>query len=168
MRGALLLVLLGGCATTNTGPAMPAEFKPTGEVVLGNRSASFDAWRVINARCNLARRGDGSWAGTFEGQAVDVTVTEDRVVGIGLQMTRELQDGRSIITGQFNGRIVRFEFDDERALLRTPFSAYTISGRFLREGATVYGADGMLQLKGEAGLDVPPWPQIAFALLASS
>lgn len=145
-----------------------SEYKPTGEILLGVRSANFDAVRVRSPRCNLARRSDGSWAGTFDSRPIDVTVSENRVVGTGLQLTRTNEDGKLVITGQLEGRIVRFELDDDKVLFRTPASAITLQGRTLGEGLTTYGGRGELQLRGEAGLDNPPWPQFAFALLAAN
>lgn len=167
MRGALLLLLMTGCATTASGPAMPQEYKPTGEVVMVRNSATFDDWRVMNPQCNLRKRGDGSWAGTLLGQTIDVSVTENRISGVGLMFTREVKDGRLIITGQFNGQILRVELDQDSAMIRMPGQSYTFNGHLEGDGLRAWGPNNELQLKGAASQASPPWPQIAFALLAA-
>jgi hypothetical protein len=171
MRAALLtlMVVVTGCATTTTaeGPAMPAEYKPTGEVVMIRNQATFDAWRVMNPNCNLRKRADGSWAGTLSGQTVDVNVYENRVAGVGMTFTREVKDGRLIITGQFNSQIVRFELGPDLAIARLPNQSYTFVGHSEEPGKFAWGPNAELQLKGDAAQAMPPWPQIAFALLAA-
>lgn len=159
---------LTACTLPAVLPEVNQEYKPTGEILLGNRSANFDAVRVRSPRCNLARRTDGSWAGTFDTRPVDVNVYENRLAGIGVQLTKSLENGKLVITGQVEGRIVRFELDDQRALIRTASGSITLDGRVVGEDLTTYGPRGELQLKGEAGRDVPPWPQFAFALLAAT
>lgn len=163
-----LAVSMSACTLPAVLPEVNQEYKPTGEILLGNKSANFDAVRVRSPRCNLAKRTDGSWAGTFDTRPVDVNVYENRVAGTGIQLTRTQEGNRIIITGQVEGRIVRFELDDQRALLRTPAGSITVDGRVIGEGMTTYGPRGELQLKGDAGKDVPPWPQFAFALLAAT
>ncbi len=169
MRAALLMlvVVMTGCATTPEGPAMPAEYKPTGEVVLIRNQATFDAWRVMNPGCNMRKRGDGSWAGTIQGQTVDVNVYENRISGVGMVFTREIKDNRIIITGQFNSQIVRFELDGEKAMIRFPGQSYTLNGHLEEPGKFTWGQNAELQFKGDAAQAVPPWPQIAFAMLAA-
>ncbi len=147
--------------------ALNTEFKPTGELLLYNRTASFDAYRVRSIKCNLSKRTDGSWAGMLAERPIDVTVTERRLSGVELMLTREESDShKTVITGQFQGRIYRFEFDAHRALLRGPNVAFTLDGREVSPTQTTYGPQGNLQLRGEAGSEDAPWPQMAFALMA--
>ena len=87
--------------------------------------------------------------------------------GVELMLTREKSEGnRTVITGQFQGRIYRFELDENRAIMRAPNNAFTLDGRLESPNLTTYGPQGNLQLRGEASGDNPPWPQIAFALMA--
>ena len=170
MRASLIVATLvfSSCNFPKVVPeALDTEFKPTGELLLYNRTASFDAYRVRNIKCNLSKRTDGSWAGMLAERPIDVTVTDRRLSGVELMLTREESDGnKTVITGQFQGRIYRFEFDAHRALLRGPNMAFTLDGREVSPTQTTYGPQGNLQLRGEAGSEDAPWPQMAFALMA--
>lgn len=159
---------LAGCALMpKTVPEANTEFKPSGEVVIRGRTAGFDAVRVRSVNCNLAKRTDGSWGGTFQERAVDVSVTDTHIRGVDVILTRqESQKGHLIITGNFNGKMARFEVDGDKVLVRTPVTSRNLTGR-TDEGAVVkYGSLQELELRGEAGVENPPWPQIAFALLS--
>lgn len=170
MRASLIVATLAltACNLPTVVPeALNTEFKATGEVLLYNRTAAFDAYRVRSPKCNLSKRTDGSWGGVLAERPVDVSVTDRRISGVELMMTRELSDeNKLVITGQFQGRIYRFEFDDQRAIMRAPNMAFTLDGKQVAPHQITYGPQGNLQLKGEAGTDSPPWPQIAFALMA--
>lgn len=170
MRAALILatLALSSCNFPKVMPeALNTEFKPTGELLFYNRTASFDAYRVRSPSCNLARRTDGSWGGVLAQRPIDVSVTDKRISGVDLLLTRELSQGKGlIITGQFQGRIYRFELDDQRLIMRTPNNSFTLDGRQVGPTETTYGPRGDLQLRGEAGGANPPWPQIGFALIA--
>lgn len=170
MRPSLVaaVLALSACNLPKVVPeALNTEFKPTGEVILYNRTASFDAYRVRSPKCNLSKRTDGSWGGVLAERPVDVSVTDRRISGVELMLSREMsEDDKVVITGQFQGRIYRFELDDKRAIMRAPNNAFTLDGRQVGPQQTTYGPRGDLQLKGEAGADSPPWPQIGFALMA--
>lgn len=170
MRALLLGLVLSACTLPQVMPEVrETPFVPTGEVVLYDRNASFDAVRVRSPHANLSRRVDGSWAGVLHGRPVDVSVTETRVTGVDLVLTRaESFPGVVVITGQFRGRLYRFELDDRRAKLWGPAVSVELSGREVGPTQTTYGPQGNLELRGEAGGPLPPWPQLAFALLALS
>ena len=165
---ALATLFLSACNLPQVMPeALNTEFKPTGEVILYNRTASWDAYRVRSPKCNLARRTDGSWGGVMVERALDVSVTDTRISGVEFMLTKQMSDdNKLVITGQFQGRIYRFEFDDKRAIFRAPNNAFTLDGRTPGEKMTTYGPRGDLQMKGEAAHDTLPWPQIGFALMA--
>ena len=162
-------LFVAGCALPKTVPeALSADFKPTGEVSMRGRTASFDAWRVRAPNCNLSKRTDGSWGGTFQERALDVSVTEKQIRGVEMTMTHEhTSDGKEIITGQFLGKLARFELDGEKVLIRTQGTSATLHGRVAGEQVVSYGALHELELRGEAGAPNPPWPQLAFALMAA-
>lgn len=165
-----LVVVLGGCAGMfpATVPEAAGEYKPTGEVHAYDATATFDAVRVRAPRCNLTKRTDGSWGGTLGDRGVDVSVDDAHIRGAELLLTREESTANhTIITGQFQGRIFRFEMDESKAIVRTPTKSTTYQGRFVSEGVTKYGPQGDMELRGEAGLEKAPWPQIAFALMAA-
>jgi hypothetical protein len=165
-----LVVLLGGCAGMfpTTVPEAAGEYKPTGEVHAYDTTSTFDAVRVRAPRANLTKRTDGSWGGTLGDRGVDVSVDETHIRGAELLLSREDSTANhTVITGQFQGRIFRFEWDEAKALVRTPSKSLTYQGRVVTEGITKYGPQGDLELRGEASLEKAPWPQIAFALIAA-
>jgi hypothetical protein len=162
-------LLVAACATTQGASAPETPYVPTGEVVLRNRTASFDATRVRSPYMNLSRRSDGSWGGVIKEYPVDFSVTDTRISGVNFSMTREESEGRHlIITGQFQGRIFRFEFDTQRALIRAPTTSATFEGMKAADGVVRYGPMGNLELRGEAASARPPWPQIGLALVGGT
>ncbi len=161
------VVALSSCNFPTVLPqALNTEFKPTGEVLIYDRTVGFDEVRVRSPRMNLAKRTDGSWGGTFNERAIDVSVTDSHVRGVDFTLSRELEGAKTIIIGQFQGKIYRFELDDKQALIRGPTQSMTYPGRQVTPQQTTYGQLGNLQLRGEAGSENPPWPQIGFALMA--
>ena len=162
------LLALSSCNFPTVVPeALNTEFKATGEVLLYDRTAAFDAYRVRSPKCNMSKRTDGSWGGVLAERPIDVTVTANRISGVELMLTREASElNKIVITGQFQGRIYRFELDDKRAIMRAPNVSFTLDGRQVGPQQTTYGQQGNLQLRGEAGGENPPWPQLAFALMA--
>ncbi len=168
MRTLLVAAVLAGCTLPAVMPEVRSTaFVPTGGLSLYNRSVTFDAVRVRGPNVNLSRRTDGSWAGVLDARAVDVTVTDTRIVGVDLLLTRaQSEPGRLVITGQFQGLIYRFELDDERVVIRGPSRSYDLPGRQLGGDQTTYGPQGNLVLQGQAGAERPPWPQLAFGLLS--
>jgi hypothetical protein len=170
MRTAALLLCLAGCATVPPLPETLTEFVPTGEVRYGSHGAAFDAVRVRKPNVNLTKRADGSWGGVLGSSSrgafgIDATVTPKRVTGVGLTLVLAESDAEkgTVITGQWQGNMVRFEIGPEQALIRTPGHSITLT----RSGPTTYGARGELELTGDAALAEPPWPQFGFALLAA-
>ncbi|MFZ5442636.1 MAG: hypothetical protein ACOZQL_21685 [Myxococcota bacterium] len=163
------VVVLSSCASlfpTVVPEAQNTEFKATGEVQLYNRSVSFDDVRVRSPHVNLAKRTDGSWGGTFAQRALDVTVTDKKISGVDFVLTREMSEGNKlVITGQFQSRIYRFELDHEQAMIRGPAQSMNFPGRQVGDKVTTYGPMGNFMLRGVAGSDDPPWPQIGFALV---
>ncbi len=167
MRALWAVVALSACTLPAVRPELQKEFVATGSIQLHSRFASFDSVRVRSTRTNLAMRTDGSWAGVIDDRPVDVNIYENRIAGIGLQLTRVREGNNVIFTGQVHGRLVRFEFSDEVAMIRDG-GAVTLVGRVVGEKLTTYGPGGELQLIGEAGLQSPPWPQFALALVAAN
>lgn len=170
MRFVVPVVLaLTGCVLPQVVPeAQNTEFVAKGEVRAHARSASFDSVRVRSPQMNITKRTDGSWGGTFDGRAIDVSVEGDNIRGANMTLTRsDSTKDKLVITGQFEGRIYRFELDANQALVRTPNTSITYPGRVISERQTSYGPGGDLVLIGEAGAESPPWPQFAFAMMAA-
>lgn len=162
------VVFAGGCTFPQVVPeALKEEYVPTGSLQMYDRGASFDAVRVRAPKANLAKRTDGSWGGVIDQVPVDVSVTDSTVRGVNFVLTREESSaGKLIITGQFKGKIYRFEFDEKLARIRTPSTSLDFQTRSPVEGGLAYGPMRPFVLKGQAAAENPPWPQIAFALLA--
>lgn len=170
MRAFLVAALiLTSCTLPQVMPeAVNTEFKPTGEVIMYGRTASFDAVRVRSTECNLARRTDNSWGGTLNKEPFDVSDYGNSLRGANFTLNREISDpGHTVITGQFQGRIYRFEVDDQKAMIRAPSASRTWGGKNKTPNGTTYGPEGDLQLKGEAGDDSPPWPQLGLAFICA-
>jgi hypothetical protein len=165
-RSLLFLLACSACATT---PAVPEkEYRPAGEVRYYNRSASFDETRVRSVKCNLQRRADGTWGGVIDGRAIDVSVNDITVRGVDIIVNREeSRPGKQVFTAQFQGRIFRFEISDDSVSVRTGSMSANYPGRLLGEGVSRFGPNGELELRGESSLENPPWPQLAFALIAA-
>ena len=159
------VLLLTCCVTAQPLPETLTDYVPTGEVLLGAMGATFDSVRVRKPNVNLTKRADGSWGGVLGSSGLDCSVTPNRVTGVGLTLVLEESGGEkgTLITGQWQGKPVRFELGPERAVIR----AGKFSSTLERSGPTTYGSRGELQLKGEAALADPPWPQLALALLAA-
>jgi len=149
-------------------PEAKGDFEATGSIQLRSFGATFDKYRVRSPSANLAVRTDGSWAGVLSGRAIDVSVDETTLRGVDLVLSRsESTPDNTVITGQFEGKMLRFEFDAKGARIRTPRFSNTYYGRFPKEGALNYGQGGEVTLKGEAASATPPWPQFALALVAA-
>jgi hypothetical protein len=161
--GALLFT---GCALfPQPLPETNTDFVPTGEISMRSSGAAFDAVRVRKPNVNLSKRTDGSWGGVMNGQAIDVSVTPDKISGVNLTLKLEESGGPkgTVITGQFQGKIVRFEIGPETALIRTPAHSVTLT----RSSPNTFGGRGELEFKGDAALAEPPWPQFALAMMAA-
>jgi hypothetical protein len=165
---AAVAVALSSCTFPQVvSEALNTEFKPTGEVRVYDRSASWDAVRVRSPKINVSKRTDGSWGGMLGDRAIDVSVTPTRISGVDFTLSRDTSDAaRTVITGQFYGKIYRFEFDATQAMVRAPTISFTLQGRVPGKNEIVYGPMQNMRLIGEAGADDPPWPQFGFALVA--
>lgn len=160
--GALLLApLLVTCATTQGGSS--SDFVPTGEMEFLGTGASFNATRVVGPQVNMGRRSDGSWGGVLQRRPMDLSVEPGKARGVELQLAWTQTPQKTVITGQYQGRILRFEYDQEQLLVRTPSRSLTL----YRKGPNHFGPMGEMVVKGEAALPEPPMPQFAFALVAT-
>ena len=168
----LLTLLCCSCAAilgAETVPEAKGDYNPTGEISFLDRGATFDGCRVRNPHLNLTKKVDGSWGGTIIDpgnitQAIDVSVTPKKISGVDIVLTLESQDEQNtVVVGQWQGRILRFEFHPDVVSIRTDTQSYTLH----KHDENSWGAKGELILKGEAGKPLKPWPQIALAMLAA-
>jgi hypothetical protein len=168
LRSTLFLLVGAACATTSMQTGPEPEYTPTGEVVYYDRIATFDATHVQSPNCSLRRRDDGSWGGVLAERPIDVSVNEVTVKGADFLVSREdSRPGKSVITGQFQGRIFRFELTDDQVSIRTSNLSAVYPNRVLGERSAKYGTRGEVELRGEASGENPPWPQFAFALMSA-
>jgi hypothetical protein len=156
-----------GCATTGVGEVQ-SEFIKTGEVIVSlgrqNGSAAFDANRVVGPQVNLSRRSDGSWGGQLNGEFYSFTLSPGRLSSANFVLNYEETASGLTMKGHIQGRMFRFEVDNEQLLMHTG------DGRALtlpRMSDELFGSDGKVRLEGEAGSQNPPMPQLAFALLSA-
>lgn len=166
------MIVLGGmsaCTLPTVVPeALNSDFKPTGEIVARSFTSSFDDFRVRSPMCNLSKRTDGSWGGTCAERGIDVSMYGQSVRGIDFTLHLDTsKPGVTTVTGQMYGKIYRFEFSEDKAVVRTPNVSATYSGKAVLPGVVKYGADGELELRGQAGATPVPWPQFGFALMAA-
>ncbi|MFT3840439.1 MAG: hypothetical protein QM723_25850 [Myxococcaceae bacterium] len=166
------LLLCSSCAALLGSPVVPeakGDYNPTGEIALADRGATFDAVRVRNPKVSFTKKVDGSWGGTIVDpgnitQAMDLTVTPKKISGVDIVLTLESQDDQNtVIVGQYQGRILRFEFHPDVVEIRTSGNSWT----FHKHDENTWGPKGELLLKGDAGKAPQPWPQIALAMLAA-
>lgn len=157
------------CALTGCASLFPAavpetltEYKPTAELNFYNKSANFDSVRMRAVNANLSKRTDGTWGGIFKEQPIDVNVTADRITGSNIALVREDTADGYIITGQWQGGIVRYEVLADRLLIRTTRQSFTLA----RTDATSFGPNREFTMTGEASGAQVAWPQIGFALLS--
>ncbi len=167
-----LLFLCCSCAALLGAEVVPeakGDYNPTGEIAFFDRGSTFDAVRVRNPHVSFTKKVDGSWGGTIVDpgnitQALDLTVTPKKISGVDLVLTLESQDDQNtVIVGQYQGRILRFEFHPDVVLIRTSTQSLT----FHKHDENTWGPKGELLLKGDAGKSPQPWPQIALAMLAA-
>jgi hypothetical protein len=163
--------------------ALPAAaFDPTGEVLFHIRgsagtSAAFDGDRLVGPDVNLTRQDGGGWAGDLKGQNLDLDVTPKRVSGPNVNLVFSQKGGRTEIEGLFYGVRVRIAMDRKRLKGRIGSCSLDLGRKApslfhgdvgcIRRGATFPQAGkGALELSGEAANELPPLPQLAFALIA--
>ena len=161
---ALAMLSLGACQHSAPAPELSAASQAaSGEISFMGTGASFDGSHVVGARVNLSRRSDGSWGGLMMDQPVDVSISGKRVSGVNLTMSFTQTSEGTLIQGQWLGRILRFEINQNEAIIRTPTRSLTLR----RNANGSYGPNSELTMKGDATKLNPPLPQFAFAMAAT-
>jgi hypothetical protein len=188
MRNSLLVLLVlavAGCATLDSAsqPTVPVPMSQvppgrpgqnpglSGEVrwadlsrAQATRGASFDDWAVNGPDWKVARRVDGTWAGTFMGRPVTLAPTLGTISGSGIDLVVERHGAGTWITGTVFDAPVKFEVTVSRVKGFAGGSTFDLS----RQGPGQYdGPAGMLTLRGAAGTNAAPMPQVALALVAA-
>ena len=188
MKTPLLLALVlavAGCATLDSAsqPTVPVPMSPvppgrpgqnpgiSGEVLWADasraqapRRAAFDDWLVNGPDWKLGRRVDGMWTGTFMGRPVTLAPALGTISGSGVELAVERHGAGTWITGTVFDAPVRFEVTVSRVKGFAGGSTFDLA----RQGPGQYdGPAGMLTLRGAAGTNAAPMPQVALALLAA-
>jgi hypothetical protein len=147
-----------------------ADFNATGEMEFNlGTGASFNADRVVGSNAELRRADNGSWRGMILNQPVDVAVTPEGLNGATLTMSIQQSPKGWVMTGLWQQRqILRFEYSQEKLLVRTPSQSLDLinrgDGSYETESLVCHGG---LKLMGEAADPNPPNPQFALALIAT-
>ena len=160
---------LAACATgSESGGAAPSasssDFTPTGAITGYLSNATFDATHVVGPKINASLRSDGSWGGTIgtEGRALFHVYKDGTLSGPDLTMTISKAGQVLTVTGQFQGRILRFEVSPTVLKVRTDTRSLDFNG----DGKGVYQGPKTVTFTGEA-VSVPPTVPFALALVAS-
>ncbi len=143
--------------------ASEAPFEPTGAVQYLARGASFSSTRVVGPNVNLTKRSDGSWGGRLLDQPVDVNEYEHRIGGVDFTLQVEATPSGQLVTGQFQGESLRFEIDKAMIRVRAGRESFTLGAH----GVGHYGSAGEFELSGDAARPMPPFPQLAFAMIGA-
>ena len=180
-----LALAVAGCATLDSAsqPTVPVPMSPvppgrpgqnpgtSGEVLWADasraqtpRRAAFDDWVVNGPDWKLGRRVDGMWTGTFMGRPVTLAPALGTISGSGIELAVERHGAGTWITGTVFDAPVKFEVTVSRVKGFAGGNTFDLA----RQGPGQYDSPaGMLTLRGAAGTNAAPMPQVALALLAA-
>jgi hypothetical protein len=167
----LLLACAGGSqlpiplTAPPTGAVVPAEYVPTGEVVVGGRGATFSDWRVAGPTVNLTRDADGSWRGSILGQSVVLKPSPGKLYGSGADLNFVRWGDYIMVQGNLSGQEFQIRY------LPGP-GAPTKGGKICQATPRALdcsnaNAGGAAALAGQAALPNAPMPQLGLALIAT-
>ena len=88
----------------------PAEYTPTGEVIVRGRGVTFSDWRVVGPTVNLALNAEGSWAGSILGQSVILKPGPGRLSGSGGDLHFVRWEQYVYVRGMLGGRKVEVRY----------------------------------------------------------
>jgi hypothetical protein len=176
---ALVSFTAAGCATGGAAEGPPEEYKSIGGIAYGEHGATFSNDAVKSPHLNASRRRDGSWGGRFLTGAIgpagampiDANVYTNSLKGVDLTASWEETPTGVVVTAQVQGRILRFEVDDQKVLVRTATrggmgGAPPLSFTLPRVDKETFGR-GDFKLTGVASDLHPPEPQFALAMIAA-
>jgi hypothetical protein len=180
-----LALAVAGCATLDSAsqPTVPVPMSPvppgrpgqnpgtSGEVLWADlsqaqtpRRAAFDDWAVSGPEVKIGRRPDGMWSGTFLGHPVTLAPAMGTISGSGIELAVERHGAGTRISGTVFDAPVNFEVTVTKVTGFAGANAFDLS----RQGPGQYDSPaGMLTLRGAAGTNAAPMPQVALALLAA-
>lgn len=165
-----------GCASVF--PARVAEankpFVPTGEVKRYGGAATFDAVRVRGPGVEMTKRTDGSWGGRLQAWEFEVSVNGKTISGVELQNRRAVTQGQFtmansgdeqdvVVDGIIDHYQYHFEVHPDRVVLGKGPQQRVLG----RNPDGTYGPEHNVVMSGDAGGGLPPWPQIAFAMIGT-
>jgi hypothetical protein len=172
LSAALLACAAGGAqmpiplSAPPAGAVVPASYAPAGEVVVGDRGATFSDWRVVGPTVNLTRGEDGAWVGSILGQNVALKPAPGKLAGSGADLNFLRWGEYVMVQGSLGGR----EFQ-----IRYLPGAGTPTQGGMRCRATPRSLDcspsgsqgGNAALGGQAARPDAPMPQLGLALIAT-
>ena len=161
LSGALAVAFLG-CATSSGSTATSADAPLTGEIKCAFSGSSFGPTRVVGPKVNMTQRSDGTWGGTMGDQPIDADYKNGKLSG-GPNLTLVISKvgDKTVITGQFKNRILRYEISEAGLMIRTDVRSVD----YPKSSPGTYGYAGEVKFLGEAE-KAPLTP--AFALAVAS
>jgi hypothetical protein len=181
---AALALAFAGCATLDSAsqPTVPVPMSQvppgrpgqnpgaSGEVLWADlsqaqtpRRATLDDWIVDGPVVKVGRRVDGMWTGSFLGRPVTLATAMGTISGSGVDLVVERHGAGTRITGSVFDAPVNFELTVNRVKGFAGANVFDLS----RQGPGQYDSPaGMLTLRGAAGTNAAPMPQVALALVA--
>jgi hypothetical protein len=165
LLAAACTLALAGCATgsgSSGGAASKGDFTPTGAVSGFTGNASFDATRVVGPKVNATLGSDGVWGGSLGDRPLFHTFKDGTLSGPDLTIAISKAGGVLTITGQVQGRILRFEVSPTVLRVRTDTRSMDFGG----DGNGVYSGAKTVTFTGDA-IALPPTVPFALALAAT-
>jgi hypothetical protein len=167
LLAAACTLALAACATSSEGTSATAaaskgDFTPTGSVSGFTGNASFDATRVVGPKINASLRSDGTWGGTIGDRPLFHAFKDGTLSGPDLTLNITKAGDVLTITGQIQGRILRFEVSPALLRVRTDTRSMDFNG----DGTGVYSGMKTVTFTGDA-VGLPPTVPMALALTAS-
>lgn len=149
-------------------------FEPTGGVKRYGGTATFDAVRVRGPGVEMTKRTDGTWGGRLQAWEFEVSVHGNTISGVETRNLRQVtQGGFSMVnSGDEQDVVVDGVIDHYRYHFEVHPDRFVVGEGarqrvLMRNDDGTYGPDHNVVLGGDAGGGLPPWPQIAFAMIGT-
>jgi hypothetical protein len=171
-----LSLITFGCASVLP-PRVPEAsrpFEPTGSVKRIGGVATFDAVRVRGPGVEMTKRTDGSWGGRVQAWEIEASVSGNTIAGVETRALRPVSQSTFTMHNSgdeqdmvVDGILDHYEYHFEVHPDRVVIGAGARKRVLMKNDDNTYGPNHNVSLGGDAGGGLPPWPQIAFAMLGT-